>query len=64
MDDRKLNIGVFLDLKKAFGTVDHDILLSKHDLYGVIGDAHNWFASYLTGRDQYCYLNGKTPNKN
>ena len=52
-------IGVFLDLSKAFDTIDHNILLSKMSKYGIRGTANSWFANYLTNRKQYTCLNGK-----
>ena len=49
-------LGVFIDLKKAFDTVDHEILLEKMEHYGIRGQALKLLASYLKDRKQYvCY---------
>ncbi|XP_057298769.1 uncharacterized protein LOC130629535 [Hydractinia symbiolongicarpus] len=53
LDKGELACGVFVDLQKAFDTVDHKILLSKLNHYGIRGKANDWFRSYLTGRLQY-----------
>ena len=49
---------IFIDLKKAFDTVDHDILLKKLEKYGVSGLEYDWFTSYLNNRKQFCKVNG------
>ena len=57
--DKGMVSGVlFLDLKKAFDTVDHEILLKKLRWYGVETPAVSWFRSYLANRKQVCYVNG------
>ena len=53
IDKKNKTIGVFIDLKKAFDTIDHDILLKKLDRHGVRGISNNWVKSYLTGLRQY-----------
>ena len=57
LDKGKIVVGVFLDLKKAFDTVDHKILLSKLHLYGIRGNLYDWFKSYLSNRSQYVLYN-------
>ena len=46
IDSGNFVISVFLDFNKAFGTVDHKIVLSKLDFYGIRGVSHEWLKSY------------------
>ena len=46
MDKRLFTCGIFIDLKKAFDTVNHQILLNKLNLYGFRGIINNWSESF------------------
>ena len=59
IDEGCYAVGVFIDLQKAFDTVDHEILLKKLNHYGIRGVANGWFRSYLTNRQQFVNINGK-----
>ena len=56
VDRGLVNAVVFLDLKKAFDTVNHAILLSKLQAYGIRDSANQWFCSYLRNRMQTCLV--------
>ena len=58
IDEKKYPIGIFIDLKKAFDTVDFNIPVQKLNHYGVHGLALKWFKNYLSNRRQYVSVNG------
>ena len=58
LDIGKVLIGVFLDLKKSFDTVDHKVLVDKLFKYGVRENILNLFKSYLSNRKQYVNWHG------
>ena len=60
MDTNEIPLNIFLDLSKAFDTIDHTILLNKLKYYGLKGPALNVFESYLSSRKQYSEIEDTT----
>ena len=58
LDQNKVSCGIFVDLQKAFDTVNHEILLFKLNYYGFRGIINDWFKSYLHERKQRVCING------
>lgn len=63
LDSRNIMGVLFLDLKKAFDTIDYEVLLQKLDSYGVRGTANDLIRSYLTGRTQCVVINDATSTR-
>lgn len=63
-EENKYTLGVFIDLSKAFDTLEHSTLLKKLESYGIRGIALQWFTSYLSNRSQYVKYNGHKSDKN
>ena len=60
LDNKRYSCGVFVDLEKAFDTVNHKILLSKLKHHGISGKSNDWLSSYLGNRTQKVTLHGTT----
>ncbi|CAB4022776.1 RNA-directed DNA polymerase from mobile element jockey-like, partial [Paramuricea clavata] len=59
MDNGDLSGVVFLDIRKAFDSINHDILLRKmKEQFGVSNIEFKWFESYISNREQVCFVNG------
>ena len=64
MDKGKYTVLIFIELKKALDTVNHEILLKKMKMYGVTGLEHDWFTSYFDSSKQFCTVDGTSCNVN
>ena len=66
VEDKKISCGIFLDLSKAFDTVDQCILIKKRKLeyYGIRGIANDWFQSYLSNRKQFVTIGSTSSDHN
>ena len=53
LDERQLPIAIFIDLSEAVDNIDHTILISKPEHYGVENNELQWFISYMHNRQQY-----------
>ena len=58
IDNDKMNLAIFLDLRKALDTVYHNIFIKKLNSYGIVDRTGGWFECYLSNRTQFCTLNG------
>ena len=60
MDNGHIHVGIFIDLSKAFDTIEHNILLAKLEFYVVKGLSNELFKKYFTNRQQYVSLEDKS----
>ena len=62
LNRKQVSLLLLIDFSKAFDMVDHNILLDKLFHYGIRGNVHSWFESYLKNRTQYVCTNGRDSN--
>ena len=62
MDKGEVPLAIFIDLSKAFDTLDHDILLYKLKCYGLTGNSINLIKRFLTNRQQYVHYDNTDSN--
>ena len=62
LDNNQFVAEIFIDLQKAFDTVDHEKLLQKTDYYGIRGVTNDWFRSYRSNKNQFVLINNTESN--
>ena len=62
MDSNNVPVNIYIDLSKAFDTLNHSILLSKLEYYGITGRSYDLLKNYLSDRSQYVEFNGHISN--
>ena len=62
MDNNELPINIYIDLSKAFDTIDHSIFINKLEYYGIKGSRLRLLHSYLSNRKQYTEINNTKSN--
>ena len=62
VDNKLFSVGIFIDLAKAFDTINHKILLTKLEHYGIRGITLQWFSDYLSNRKQYVSVSNVNSN--
>ena len=63
LNSGQATVAVYIDLRKAFDTVNHDILIKKLALLGIRGSNLDWFENYLQNRSQYTFANNLCSSK-
>ena len=63
LENKQSSLSAFLDLSKAFDTIDHNILIQKLDFYGIRGHSLQWFQSYLSNRQQFVKYGNETSDR-
>ena len=62
LDEGSFSCGIFVDLQKAFDTVDYKILLHKLEYYGILAVCNDWFKSYISDGKHFVSINGYNPD--
>ena len=58
LDAKQIPVAIFMDLSKAFYTIDHNIRIRKLEHYGIENTELSWFKNYINGRQQYVEIKG------